>query len=415
MALSAVRPDSPLKATKHIAGIEGTRAIAALSILVYHAWLAAGPSENPVSAGWLSEYVLPNLAVGVTLFFTLSGFLLYRRFAQDILRGEGHPSFRPYFVNRALRILPAYWVALALCGFVLQTVRVDGGVGGLQDDWTLATLSAAFLHFFTPATMLGGIGPAWSLVVEVMFYLTLPLLVLVAVRLSRRAKTRVQRRYAALAPAAILLLIGLSGRVVAFALVRDNSMPSGWSQDWQTVVERGFWGQADLFALGLVVAVISVEVADGALELPRPWRAWAVTAAAAIAVMAAVHLPNEDVQRGQLSHFAYSPVMALACSLLLAAVVVCRPAETQGRLVQALSWRPLFALGLISYSLFLWHLPLIYWMRFHDLTVAGRTGFVANVMVITIVSVAIATLSYLLVERPALARRRRTQQRTALR
>ena len=62
---------------------------------------------------------MPNLAYGVVLFFTLSGFLLYRPFAASIVRGERLPSVRGYLRNRALRILPAYWAILFLCAVVV--------------------------------------------------------------------------------------------------------------------------------------------------------------------------------------------------------------------------------------------------------------------------------------------------------
>jgi peptidoglycan/LPS O-acetylase OafA/YrhL len=395
-----------------IEGVEGLRALAAVSIVVYHVWVASGPSESPVSLGPISRHLLPNLQVGVTLFFTLSGFLLYRRFAERILRCEPRPSFRSYFRNRALRILPAYWVALVLSGFLLQTVLVTthGGrhVGGLQEDWPLFPLSALFLQNLSPARMLGGIGPAWSLVVEAAFYVALPLLVLVAVRLARRATTRARRRAAALAPAVVLFAIGFSGKAVAFALVSSRRFPSGWSGDWQSVVERGFWGQADLFAFGLVVAVLSVEIADGAITMPSRWRRYAYGGAAVLAVATAAFLPNEDAQRGELGHFVYGPLMALACGLFLAAVVIPTPGRRREGFVRVLEARPLVWLGLVSYSLFLWHLPIIYWMRRHDLTFRGRQGLVVNLLLLGALSIGAATASYLLVERPALARRRRS-------
>jgi peptidoglycan/LPS O-acetylase OafA/YrhL len=205
----------------------------------------------------------------------------------------------------------------------------------------------------------------------------------------------------------VLFAIGFSGKALAFALVSSRRYPSGWRGDWQSVVERGFWGQADLFAFGLVVAVLSVEIADGAITMPSRWRRYAYGGAAVLAVATAAYLPNEDAQRGELGHFVYGPLMALSCGLFLAAVVIPSPGGRRNRFVRVLEARPLVWLGLVSYSLFLWHLPIIYWMRRHDLTFRGRQGLVVNVLLLGTLSIGAATASYLLVERPALARRRR--------
>jgi peptidoglycan/LPS O-acetylase OafA/YrhL len=395
-----------------IAGVEGLRAIAAGSIVVYHVWIASGPSENLVSLGPISRDVIPNLQVGVTLFFTLSGFLLYRRFAERVLRGQPNASFGTYSRNRVLRILPAYWLALLLCGFVLQTIRVTTPLGpvngGFRQDWSLLPLSALFLQNYTPRHMLGAIGPAWSLNVEAVFYLALPMFVLAASGCARRMQSRAQRRLAALTPAVILIAIGVSGKAVAYSMISSHKFASGWSNDWQSVVERGFWGQADLFAFGIVVAVISVEIADGAISLPSRWRSYAYSGSAVLIVVTAWWLPNEDTQRGELGHFVYGPLMAVACALLLAAIVIPRGGGGHDKFVGLLESRPLVGLGIVSYGLFLWHMPLIYWLRSHDLTFRGRSGFAVNVVVTMVVTTAVAALSYFAVERPMLARRRRS-------
>ena len=94
-----------------LAGIEGIRAIAATSVLVYHVYLNGAPDARPVDLGVATKPV-ENLRAGVTLFFVLSGFLLYRVFVAAALRGLPMPSVREYLRNRALRILPAYLVIL---------------------------------------------------------------------------------------------------------------------------------------------------------------------------------------------------------------------------------------------------------------------------------------------------------------
>jgi peptidoglycan/LPS O-acetylase OafA/YrhL len=69
--------------------------------------------------GYLSRFALPHLPTGVTLFFTLSGYLLYRPIAASLLATGQVPGVRNYLRNRALRILPAYWVVLTAVAVIL--------------------------------------------------------------------------------------------------------------------------------------------------------------------------------------------------------------------------------------------------------------------------------------------------------
>jgi peptidoglycan/LPS O-acetylase OafA/YrhL len=253
---------------------------------------------------------------------------------------------------------------------------------------------------YDPNTLLTGIGPAWSLVIEIAFYLALPALATLAVALARPATSRSGRRRAALAPAAAMLLLGLGGKAVAH-LVAGSS--SGWEADWPSVLARSFLANADLFAFGMALAVLHTEVRDGAVTLPRWWRAGALAAAGATA-LAAVWIVPEGMGLGVAK---YDLLMAVSCSLLLAVVVL----PDQGpprrrRLLWLLDTRPLVVVGLVSYSLFLWHEPLVYWLREHGLTWPGAGGFVVNLVVLAAGAGALAALTYRFVERPAMARKR---------
>ena len=74
--------------------------------------------------GRLNHWVLPYLPSGLTLFFALSGFLLYRPFAAAIVRAERPPYVRAYLTNRALRILPAYIAILILVGLIFGAANL---------------------------------------------------------------------------------------------------------------------------------------------------------------------------------------------------------------------------------------------------------------------------------------------------
>ena len=381
-----------------VPGIEGLRAIAACSILVYHTWLFSLAGTHTYLG---LERFMPDLAYGVVLFFTLSGFLLYRPFAAAILRGRPLPSLQRYLRNRALRILPAYWAILLLCATVLGSVIFWDASGNLTNgrllDAGLVARAAFFLQNYFPSTILLGIGPAWSLAVEAVFYCALPLFVLLAVGLGRQRETRSARRHAVLAPALLVLILGLSGKFAAAHLLPPNAPFDDWSQNWHSVLVRSFWCQADLFAFGMALAVIRVDSEDGLLRLPRWWRK-----AAVIGTLAAYAAVARAGDGQQLSYSVRNTVIAAACAIVLALVVLPDERATDSRVVRVLETRPLITAGVCSYSIFLWHEPLIRWLRDHGLTLAGGPGFLANLTIAAVLTGMLSAITYRMVEAPAL-------------
>jgi peptidoglycan/LPS O-acetylase OafA/YrhL len=405
-SLRGVRPSTGAR----LPGIEGLRAIAACSILVFHVW-SLQPVPPTADLGLLDRF-MPDLAFGVVLFFTLSGFLLYRPFAAAILRNDRRPGIVSYLRNRALRILPAYWVILLLCT-ALGSFLVWDSHGRLVTDRVLEAdllaRAALFVQDYSPRTLLLGIGPAWSLAVEVVFYLALPLLVLLAAILARRAGTRTGRRWAVLAPPVLLLLAGLTGKAVTHFLVPSRLPYAGYDQNWHSVLERSFLCQADLFAFGMVVAVLRVDWEDELLRLPRWWRP-----AAAAGAVSAYAFTTDRFRYEQLSYSPANTLMAGAFAALLALVVLEAKGNRPSALVRVLEARPLVALGVISYSIFLWHEPLIRWLREHELLRSGSDGFATNLVLAGSITVVASATTYLLVEAPALRLKFRGQRRKSV-
>jgi peptidoglycan/LPS O-acetylase OafA/YrhL len=390
---------------RRLPGIEGLRALAACSVLVYHSWANSSPSGSAVDLGIFASWI-PDLAYGVALFFALSGFLLYRPFAAAVLRGEALPSVRGYFRNRALRILPAYWAILLVAGLVLETTLLRNGSHlrphALHGEGLLRT--GTFTQNYTPGLLGSGIGPAWSLAVEAVFYLLLPVLALGALLLARAFPSGARwRRAAAAVPAAALLLLGLSGKAAARYLVPGGH--NEWGATWHSVIELSFWGQADLFAFGMALAVVYAEVAHGGLRLPRSWRWWSW--AGVVGGYLLVHATSPpDVQ---LSYSPENTVMALVFALLLGLVVL-QTAERrpQTPLLRAIETAPIVWVGMVSYSVFLWHGPLVRWLNAHDATLGGRGGFVVNTIFLLAITLALSAVSYRFVEEPALRLKKRS-------
>lgn len=345
-----------------------------------------------------------NLSLGVTLFFALSGFLLYRPFAAAIARGETVPAVRGYLRNRALRILPAYWVILLVTALVFATVstRDDAGrlVTGALDDPVGLLQSGLLIQHYAPDTLLVGIGPAWSLAVEMAFYLLLPLLVLGAARIARSRPARSQRVAVLLTPALALLLVGLSGKFIV-GVVLDGAPGGGWQSNWSSVLERSFWVQADLFSFGMAAAVAHTEVIDGRLKLARGWRPVSLVLALAILVACAATLGN-----GQLGYLPQNTAVALAAALLVMAVSFPAAPHRAPWIQRVLETRAFVAVGLVSYSVFLWHEPMVRWLAERGVMRPGGSGFGWNLAMTVLVVGILSLLSYRLVERPALRRKR---------
>jgi peptidoglycan/LPS O-acetylase OafA/YrhL len=389
-----------------LAGIEGLRAIAASSIVLVHVWDAS--TDGGLAAPLGISYAVSTLAVGVTLFFTLSGFLLYRPFVARIVRGESRLPIRAYLHNRFLRIAPAYWFILLYVSLVLGSAHVRFGarlVNGRLDD-PLALLQAGLLlQDYRPSTMIIGIGPAWSLAVEVVFYCTLPILAIAAARAVHRQLFRGRRVLVLLGPPLLLLAVGLCGKHAAHML--PGSPTAGYDANLHSVIERSFFAQADLFSFGMAVAVLHVQVTSGGLTLPRYWRR------AAVALGLLVFIPCAwTMHGGEHSYLMQNTGEALGIALLFATLVVPDTRDTRPLRAVRLLEHPLpVAVGVASYSLFLWHFPIIYWLQAHHAFLAGWAGLPANIALTALVAGSLSALTYRFVERPALMHKRPTRDR----
>ena len=356
------------------------RALAAYSIVVYHVWLYGAPDGGSVDLGPLTKG-FDNLRAGVTLFFVLSGFLLFRPYVSSALRGRPAPSLGNYLRNRALRIIPAYWVILLLVAVLFHRSLLEAPKQLLANMFFLQDYVTAYMPHLN-----GGVGivPAWSLAIEVVFYVTVPLLGGLAITLAARAA--LPPTAAVVAPIVVMVAVGIGAKLA------QRALEFGWR--W----ELSFLTHADWFAAGMAVAVLRVLWEDGRLPLPRGWRPAALVAAGVIALVAA-----KLYYAGTLSLVEYQSLIAVSCAILLALVVF---AAEQSRTIRFLTWRPVFLAGLASYSLFLWHEPLVRAFRDAGLTLDGTGGFVVNLLLVSLVSGAAAGLTYAYVERPALARKR---------
>ncbi len=363
--------------------IDGLRAIAALAIVATHTAALSGFNEaNPVGA-WTAR-----MDSGVAIFFVLSGFLLYRPWVGARLEGRPGPRPLTYLKRRALRILPAYWVALTILGLVVsaQVPLV------FSDKWWVYY---GLLQSWSSTTILGGIGVAWSLSVELAFYVLLPVLAFLSGRWlqGRRPERQVRAELWALALSALAALVVRTAVIASReTTVYGNTLPGMWA-----------W-----FAGGMALAILSAaygqtpvagrpRLVRSATELPLLW--WGVAFTALTITAWGLALPRNLLTpyttfNLQAEHLLYG-VMAVA--LVTPAVFA---DGRRSAVARVLSWRLVGWLGLVSYGIFLFHLPLaVQLIRVSDAFPGGYLGYAAAAVG---AATACAALSYYLVEKPFL-------------
>jgi len=371
--------------------LDSLRAIAALSVFGYHVVFhtrSLGSTFGP----WLR-----HLNVGVPIFFLISGFLLYRPWARARFRGEPGPSVRRYAARRALRIVPAYWLALPLVALWLGRDYVFSP-GGIVTYF-------GFLQAYRYGTIIGGIGQAWTLSVEMSFYIALPLLALTV----RRVAVRSSRGF-------LVSELALCGLLFAFAVTWQLEAVRHLGNDNGLLFPAlvSLPGALDLFALGMVLAVVSVW-AEGTGARPlavrvvdrASWLPWVGAAAAYVALVHSAEWFGGALGRQVLLTHELGGLVAFG--LLLPAVF----GDERRGVVRRLLGAPMLRwVGRVSYAFYLWHLVVI--LKLQEYGVRDALGRWLFAGVCLAVSLAIAAASWYWIERRFLdLGRRRPPARTA--
>ncbi len=363
-------------------GFDGLRACAAILVIAYHAASIAGASLNGPLASVAAE-----LKAGVAIFFVISGFLLYLPYARSIRSGDDLPDWRRYSVRRAVRILPAYWVAVTV-------LALSGQVHGVLTSqwWRFYGL----VQIYQRHTIHQGLLVAWSLAVEVSFYLVLPFL---AYGMQRVIAGRAGRK-AAKAQLWILASIAIGSWALRALLARSLLAPV---PDTHLVLTTSLPALVDWFAAGIALAVLRAEwetrseLAGRIKTLARaPGRCWLLAAL--------VYLVGVPLQQGEFFLPSYGVAahvaIGLAALLFVLPAVVPGPSRRQGPMAflgsRAMAW-----LGLISYGIYLWHQPLRNVIDGWLGAPRGALAFAALFVLTLAGAVCLGAASWYLVERPA--------------
>lgn len=339
---------APVRQRGFISSLEGLRALASLGVLATHvAFQTAVDPATHIGA------VLARFDFFVAVFFTLSAFVLWRR-------RSGHP-LGLYYLKRGARIMPAYWATV-----IAVLLFIPSG------PW-LANLTMTQIYW--PDGLMTGLTHLWSLCVEVAFYLVMPLLAWLLDRYRR--------------PVRISLISG--GAVLSLL----------WP--WIPLIENSFdsdlpnmqiWPPAYFcwFAVGMIAAEIE------GICFPRiPGFVWPV-----LALVIAWIAGQEWYGPLGLTH--PSPLefnlRILAGTLFGAFLVVPFALGTPSRLLDS-PWMK--TLGKWSYSIFLWHLPVLT-VVFPLLGIPLFSGHFVLVLIATVaLTIPVSAISYTFIEEPIMA------------
>lgn len=352
------------------AAIDGIRGLAALSVLWFHVWLYR--ENRPMGERTLVFDMVGFAAhLGLVCFFVLSGYLLYRAFVRAALGGPP-AELGPYAIRRVARIVPAYYAAIAGVLVLFALLGPDNITPTLGE----LPLFLVFGQNYSMSTVMELIPVAWTLCVEVAFYLALPLIGLLALRIG--ARPRVQ---AALLVALIVLATAWNRLVLV--------------QGWDDVIQKSLPTFMGVFACGMLAAlwVEARRRRDAPALSPRATAVLALAGVGLVVAYAAWMETPHDLG-GWRSPLRDLPAAA-GFALLIGAV-----AAGRGPVLRTLAWRPLAAAGLISYGLYLWHLPILLAVRSAGLLPEPFAPRLAVVLGLTVLA---AWLSWHVIERPAIA------------
>jgi peptidoglycan/LPS O-acetylase OafA/YrhL len=370
-------PAARVPRTRLVTG-DGLRAAAALTVLLFHTSeaLARARFHNNLAEGlgMVPARVLTSLNTGIFIFFVLSGYLLSRGFVRSIVLGTDGPSVRRYAWSRLLRIVPAFWVAVTVTLVIEGTSHSDfAGVAALY----------AFAQLYVVQPVFGLIIQAWTLDVEMAFYVALPIFMVVAARWTRRLAD--PRRRAA----ALLAVLAVAGVASAAWLVEANPYA------WQTLPPMYFVA----FAPGIALAILEPFGADAVSERTARVAAPALVAASLALFVAICAAPPVAI--------GWRAVLGtVSAGALLSAALIRQWASGRGwRLVdnRMMRWA-----GERSYGIYLYHILIL--TQVQQLVFRTSSPWAALVLFTTVTvagSAAAAALSWRFVEVPALRLRTR--------
>ena len=343
---------------EHLPALDGLRGVAVVGVLFFH--------DGHLRGGYL----------GVDLFFVLSGFLITSLLLREH-QATGKVDFAQFWVRRARRLFPALFATLAAVAAYaaalaekteLARIRGDGfATLAYVANWRAIFAKRSYWEMFAAPSPLEH---TWSLSIEEQFYVVWPIVAFVVIRWFRGSPR---------------VLLGVSLSLAAL------SMASMWLRFDPIETERAYLGTDTRSAAILLGAALACGMAvRGKLASDR-----AVRALDLVGLVAALGLAVAWVRLDGTSPFLYHGGFWLT-ELAVLALIACAAHSNRSLVARAFAFRPLAAIGLISYGLYLWHWPIFVIVRTERV---GFDGWRLSVLRFAL-TFAVSYVSYRFLERP---------------
>jgi len=355
--------------------IDGLRFLAILPVVLRHLCERAIRITGGIHPATASDYALINLFptgyFGVELFFVISGLIISYPFVSAHFRGQRNPSVRNFYLRRVTRLEPPYFLVMIGCylflrltGYIPEAIRRETSI-------TLETSLAASLVYMH-GLLLGGDPklnpPAWSLEIEIQFYVLAPIVLLAILRLRR------------LAAIVFGLLTLIAGSIFASHLLAIRFSP------WHPVLLTKF---LHLFLAGILVNVL---IFSGLVREKIPRAVWDAGFIIAIFIL---YMIDDDVDS------MLTAAEQVPCYLVLFV------AAFEGaffRRFLSLPW--IFTIGGMCYTIYLIHLPILQVLTGIVIRISGLVSFVPALLISAVVTLptlfVISVVFFLLIEKPCM-------------
>lgn len=366
---------APADPTRRDSHLDGLRAIAVLSVLVRHAWGLSGSPRLPFLGVDLRP-VMTMLSSGVDLFFVLSGYLLSRSYLRARQTGRPPTPYGTYWRARVRRIGPPYWTALILVllvmtGSFIPSERVFSVAGAVIFVAHLGFLQAAYLPSFGAYAVET---PFWTLTIEIIFYLTLPFLV----RLFFGKRWLLFGPLLALGSLGWLFVVRNSaGALVDFVNGPINVFPAFAEEAVRFFLSHQMPAFLVDFSAGILAALVVTSKTYALRE--HGWFQRVTSPGAGVALfgvgvavvatamwkLGSISLVNDYANplnymtQDRAADLSYYYLESIPFGIGYGAML-CGLALARGWLQSLFSLRPLTYLGLIGYSVYLLHMPVLY-------------------------------------------------------
>jgi len=389
VAEAVVGSRTPSKISWRIPEIDGVRALAMLMVFTYHVWENGGaPKHNLLLFGLNIDLfgMFNQFPAGVDMFMVLSGFCLFL----PVCKREGAPTgwdWKDYARRRVVRIVPTYYVAIMFSTLLPYVLVALFHLLHKEAKWQPHPSAMqyithlTFTHTLFPGTWQGICGAFWSLGLEAQFYLVFPLVIWAYAKYGIRVT-------------GAMVLVS-----VLYRLIGSKVVGSDWTS--QFLMGIFFLGRWMEFALGMLAAYMVADYRRKECTLPGWQGTLAIAGALGLYLLATSPLVDS------LWAFpARELLLGAAYAILMTALCI-----TGTPLRKLFASKPMVTLALFSYSLFLIHQPLAYYLSemFRKiLHVEGEKCFLLLMTVGFLLICGISYLFFLLFEKPFLPKRSET-------